>query len=185
MKKLILSVAILTLGVLSANAQRGSEDKTVKISIGAEGALPMSDLKTTSKFGFGGSAQAEFEVSDNIGVTLSAGYLTFSGKTISIPVSFDPITMQPIYGPYKVPSVNIIPVLAGAKIYFTEKVYGSAQAGWSFFSAKGSSSANGFTYAPGIGFYVCPNFDLLVKYQGSTKDGSTISFLGLRAAYSF
>lgn len=93
--------------------------------------------------------------------------------------------MQPIYGPYKVPSINIIPVLAGAKIYFTEKVYGSAQAGWSFFSAKGSSSANGFTYAPGIGFYVSPNFDLLVKYQGSTKDGSTISFLGLRAAYSF
>ena len=111
MKKLILSVAILTLGVLSVQAQRGSEDKTVKISIGAEGALPMGDLKTTSKFGFGGSAQAEIEVSDNIAVTLSAGYLTFSGKIISIPVSFDPITMQPIYGDYKVPSINIIPVL--------------------------------------------------------------------------
>ena len=175
MKKVILSATILTLSVLSAYAQKESaETNSFKFSVGIEGGLPTGDLKTFSSFGIGGSIQGDYKVAENFALTLNAGYISFSGKTVSV-----------LGESFKYPALNIIPVLVGGKYYFTESVYGSAQVGLSFVSTKGESSSSAFTYAPGIGFYVSPNFDLLLKYQAATKSGSTLSFIGLRAAYNF
>ncbi len=174
MKKLILSAAILAMGIMSANAQSSSEGKDLKFSVGLEAGLPMGDLKTSNNFGIGGSLQAEYKAAENIGLTLSAGYLSFSGKTFT----FDGTSV-------KGPAIGIIPILVGGKYYFTESVYGGVQLGMSFLSATGVPSSSAFTYAPGIGYNVSPNFDLQLKYQAASKNGSTLSFLGLRAAYSF
>ncbi|MDN3655775.1 outer membrane beta-barrel protein [Ferruginibacter paludis] len=175
MKKVMLSAVILTLSVLTASAQKESaETNSFKFSVGVEGGLPTGDLKTTSSFGIGGSIQGDYKATESFALTLNAGYLSFSGKTVSL-----------LGESIKYPSINIIPVLAGGKYYFTESVYGSAQVGVSFVSMTGESSSSAFTYAPGIGYYVSPNFDLLLKYQAASKNGSTLSFIGLRAAYSF
>ena len=50
MKKLFLSVAILSLGILTASAQQetAGTDKPFRFSIGAIGALPTGDFKQTS-----------------------------------------------------------------------------------------------------------------------------------------
>lgn len=162
-------MAILAIGVLKVSAQKKSEEAGgLKFSVGLEAALPVGDLKTGYSFGIGGSVQADYKLAENFAVTLNAGYLNFIGKTV--------------FG-LKIPSTGLIPILAGGKYHFTESIYGSAQLGLTFSTEKNGGSA--FTYAPGIGYNVSPNFDLLLKYQASSKNGSTSSFLGLRAAYSF
>ena len=156
----------------SANAQDSKTDKPLKFSVGVEAGLPLGDFKEVSKFGIGGSVQGEYSAAEKVGLTLNAGFLSFSGKTIDGD---------------KFPSTSIIPVLAGAKYYFTEKVYGHAQVGISFMSVKFegvTASASGFTYAPTIGVMPSENFDISLKYLGISKDGTT-SFLGLRVAYTF
>ncbi len=180
MKKVIFTLAIAALG-LTAGAQDKS-DKTLKFSVGVEAALPIGDFKEAASFGFGGSLMGEYAVAETVGITLSAGYLTFGGKDIETITGFDPITFQPIYGTVKGPSYGIIPVLAGAKFLFGEKFYGHAQAGMSFFNNGGGSA---FTYAPTLGVMATPNVDISVKYQAATKGGATTSFIGLRAAYAF
>jgi hypothetical protein len=172
MKKVILSVAVIAIATLSASAQKKSADKDLKFSVGAEIALPIGDFNKVSSIGFGGTVQGEYAAAETVGITLNAGFMTFSGKTVS---------------GIKFPTTSIIPVLAGAKFYFAEKFYGHAQLGMSFISLKQggvSASTSAFTYAPGIGYQASENFDVSVRYQSYSK-GGTSSFIGLRAAYNF
>jgi hypothetical protein len=171
MKKVFLSIAIAAIA-FSANAQDSKSDQPLKFSVGVEAGLPLGDFKEFSKFGIGGSVQGEYAAAEKVGLTLNAGFLSFSGKTIDGD---------------KFPSTSIVPVLAGAKYYFTDKVYGHAQVGISFMSVKFegvTASASGFTYAPTIGVMPSENIDVSLKYLGISKDGTT-SFLGLRVAYTF
>lgn len=170
MKKVIFTLAIATLG-LTAVAQDKGSDKTLKFSVGVEAGLPLGDFKEIASIGFGGSVQGEYAVAETVGVTLNAGYLTFTGKSVDLGG-----------GSVKLPSTSIVPVLAGAKFYFGEKFYGHAQAGMSFFNNGGGSA---FTYAPALGVMASENVDISVKYQGASKSGSTTSFIGLRVAYGF
>ncbi len=78
---------------------------------------------------------------------------------------------------------GLIPVLAGVKYDFSEKIYGSAQIGISF--ATESDGGSAFTFAPGIGYKISDQFDLMLKYQSASKDGGNTSFLGLRAGFTF
>ncbi|MFT3679770.1 MAG: outer membrane beta-barrel protein [Ferruginibacter sp.] len=173
MKKVILSVAVFAIASLSATAQKeAASDKQLKFSVGVEAGLPIGDAKEGYSFGIGGSAQAEYAAAENVALTLNAGYITLLGKTIE---------------EEKVPSLKLIPVLAGAKFFFNEKVYGHAQLGMTFASVKVagiSASTSAFTYAPGIGVQAAENFDVELKYQAYSKGGTT-SFIGLRAAYTF
>ncbi len=169
MKKLTLSLAVMAIS-FCATAQKS--EQPLKFSVGVEAGLPVGDFKTTSKFGIGGSLQGEYAAAETVGITLSAGYLSFGGKTVDLG--------EGISG--KLPSTSVVPVLAGAKIYFAEKVYGHAQVGMSFFN-NGLGSA--FTYSPGIGVKASDNIDVLVKYQAASKNGGTLSFIGLRLAYNF
>jgi len=172
MKKVIFTLAIATLG-LTAVAQDKGSDKQLKFSVGVEAGLPLGDLKETSSLGIGGSVMGEYAAAESLGLTLSAGYLTFSGKTIE---------------DEKMPALNLIPVLVGAKYHFNDKFYGHAQLGMSFASVKVlgvSASTSAFTYAPTIGVTPSENIDISLKYQAYTKGGSSTSFLGLRVAYVF
>ena len=172
MKKVILSLVVVAIASLSASAQKEkAESKDLKFSVGVEAGLPIGDFKSGYSFGIGGSVQGEYAVAETVGITLNAGYLSFTGKTITEGGQS-----------LKLPSTSMIPVLAGAKFHFTEKVYGHAQLGLSFFNNGGGSA---FTYSPGIGFDLAENFDILIKYQAASKSGSTLSFIGLRAAYTF
>ena len=163
----------------SANAQDSKTDKPLKFSVGVEAGLPLGDFKEVSKFGIGGSVQGEYAVMESLGLTLNAGFLSFGGKTVDISG----------LGSFKYGTTILIPVLAGAKYHFTEKVYAHAQLGVSFLSYKEdgepNSSSSAFTYAPGIGVMATDNIDILLKYQAASKSGSTLSFLGLRVAYTF
>ena len=166
MKKVILSAAILVAGVLSASAQKEAADsKDLKFSVGIDAGIPVGDIKPYSSLAIGGDLQGEYTVASTVGLTLSAGYLKYTAKS-----GFES-------------NGGLIPVLVGGKFHFTDKVYGHAQFGLSFSTQSGGGSA--FTYAPSIGYDVSSNFDIAVKYEAATKNSSTVSFIGIRAGFSF
>lgn len=173
MKKVIFTLVIAAVGLTAGAQDKKSSDKEFKFSIGVEAGLPLGDLKDASSFGIGGSAMGEYAAAENLGLTLSAGYMTFAGKTVES---------------VKGPSLNLIPVLIGGKYHFNDKIYGHAQLGMTFASVKVagvSASTSAFTYAPTIGFTPSENIDIALKYQAYTKNSSSTSFLGLRVAYVF
>lgn len=183
MKKLIFSLAVLT-AAIGANAQSGSSsntDQKLKFSVGLELAAPMGDFKKTNNFGFGFSAQGDYQIDPTLALTLNAGYINFSGKDYSIVV--------PGVGTFPVKGSNfgLIPFLGGIKYNFNPQFYGSAQLGASFSAQSGGGGGSIFTYAPGIGYKFTENFDALLKYTGYSSKGvgNTLSTFGLRIAYTF
>jgi hypothetical protein len=183
MKKVLLSAALIVAVAFGANAQKGEDDGAkLKFSVGLEAALPLGDFGTSSSFGIGATAQANYNVAESIDLTLNAGYISFAGKDIVIPA-------QTVFGitipgsTVKGVATGFIPVLAGLQYQFGGGLYGSAQLGLTFGSGSGSSSI--FTYAPGVGYKITDNIDALLKYTGYSQTGGSLSTVGLRVAYTF
>jgi hypothetical protein len=164
MKAKLFFLLFLFLTVVSVEAQNNTE-KPFRIGFGAMAGLPVGDMSYGSDLAFGADIQVEYAVVPAFAVTLSAGYFDWAGSWWS-------------FG-----DQGMIPVLAGMKYNFTDRFYGSAQAGLTFPTQSGGSSP--FTFAPGVGFKISKNFDLLFKYQSAIEDGSDMSFLGLRVGITF
>jgi hypothetical protein len=178
MKKISLIIIIFAISILAASAQqqeKGEVKKRITYSIGADIGIPAGYVSNYSSLVAGASLQAEYQVLKKTGITASAGYLDFIAKRAGKGVSF-------------------IPLLLGAKYYFTPKIYASGQAGLSFYGGRnhgdgegGGSGEKYFTYVPGIGFRTSKHFDVLFKYESvyiasSTK---TYSSAGVRISYNF
>lgn len=165
MKTKLFMFAVLVALTLSVSAQ-STDEKPFKFGAGALIGLPMGDYSDVASLAYGFDVLCEYAVAPEFGVTLSAGYLDWAKKS-----------------GFSGAKLGQIPVLVGAKYYFTESLYGSAQLGISFFTASGAGSA--FTFAPGVGMKLTDNIDLLLKYQSASKNGGNASFLGLRVGISF
>jgi len=176
--KLLLIVMLFVLAV-SVNAQTkaaSTDAKTFKIGAGAMIGLPTGDYTDVASLAYGVDVMGENAVAPSLGLTLSLGYFDFAKKS-------DFKEVEDEFG-YNL-KLGLITVLAGAKYYFSDKLYGSTQIGYSFGTESDSGSAFMFTFAPGIGYKIADKLDLLLKYQSASKVGSSVSFLGLRAGYSF
>ncbi len=163
MKKLIFVFAIVAFSTFCAKAQDLDNPKASRVSIAANIGLP-----TTSglSLAYGADIQADFGVASSTFITVSGGYEGYSWKGGG-------------------GSFGIIPLLAGAKFFFGEmnKVYGHAQLGYAISTTSGGGGA--FAYAPSLGYYVSPNFDIGLKYLAYSKNGSTNGSVNLRFAYNF
>ena len=176
--KIIVALALVLISFTTAtNAHDG------RFSIGAELALPMGDFADGSSMGFGGSLRYEHPVGDNLGITLTAGYLMFGGKDDG-------------------PDFSMIPAQVGAKYYFTgqqEGLYGHVMVGIHSMSSDDviytdpltgatvtyeTESNTELSYAPEIGYHLA-NIDLGLRYQFIATDIETTSYLGIRIAYVF
>lgn len=177
MKKVLLSAALIVAVAFGANAQKSEDGAKLKFSVGLEAALPIGDFGLASSFGIGATAQANYNVAENIDLTLNAGYISFAGKDQTF--SYPGIPTQTIKGE----ATGFIPVLAGLQYQFGGGLYGSAQLGLTFGSGAGSGSI--FTYAPGVGYKISDNIDALLKYTGYSQTGGSLSTVGLRVAYTF
>lgn len=171
---LFIAVACALLSTNVASAQNG------RFSIGAEVSLPMGDFGDAVGIGVGGSLRYEIPMGDNLGLTATAGFLSFSAKET------DGITE------------TMIPVQLGAKYYFQEQqegFYGMVEVGIHSMTIKTpaydfgiiqipseSVSETDLSYAPEVGYHLA-NFDIGVRYQMIATTGSTTSYLGLRLAY--
>lgn len=178
MKNLIKITAALFLVVafsFNSKAQFGA-------SVGLEVALPLGDFGNLASFGTGISAGGEFAIGDNIGLTAQIGY----------------IYLLPADG---LKSAYTMPMQAGFKYYFDSNesgFYGHGQIGvhttgvttddFEFFGVTVpgvSSSSTDLSYAFGAGYLVSENIDLGARYNMIAGDGSTLSYISIRAAYNF
>lgn len=161
--KLFLLVVLIVLTV-SVNA-KGKDDNSLKFGVGALIGLPVGDYTNFASLAWGVDVIGEYPIASSFAVTLSAGYLDWSKKS-------------GVTG-----NTGSIPILAGGKYHFSDKIYGSAQLGISFLTQSGAGSA--FTWAPSVGYMISDKFDLSLKYQSATKNSVNMAFLGIRAGYSF
>ncbi len=189
MKKLFFSAALVAASF--ASFAQDDAAKALTFGVGVDVAMPIGKFgkNTEEKFsdlyslGIGGSVQAKYALDEQLGITLSLGYMSYMPKTIE---------------GEKVPSFSAIPILAGIEYNFTEQIFASAQIGYTIYGGKLLSDDDvklaGLSYAPGIGFRFAENFSALLKYQGTSatlkagdfkETGNNISQIGLRLAYNF
>jgi hypothetical protein len=182
--KVVATAAIVLLSMTSF-AQNG------RFSVGAELGLPMGTFGDAASIGIGGSLRYEMPMGDNLGLMLTAGYMSFSGKTVA---GFD------------LPNETMIPIQVGAKYYFTEQqdgFYGAVELGVHSTSVtipayagitvggvtygaypESKVTSTDFSYAPGVG-YALANVDIGLRYQIISSTGGSSSYLGVRLAYVF
>ncbi|MBL4677771.1 MAG: hypothetical protein JKY70_16450 [Mucilaginibacter sp.] len=164
MKKLLFVLAIIAGTAFTASAQTNSS--TGHFSIGFDGGFPIGDAGDVYSVALGGNLKYEHPVAPSTFVTISGGYTSFKIKD-----------------DFGGGSNGFIPVKAGLKYYFTgEGFYGEGQLGAVFSTESGGGTA--FAYAPGIGYTVEGGFDLGVRYEGWSRNG-TLSQIGFRVAYNF
>ncbi|MCW3108765.1 MAG: hypothetical protein JWQ09_3271 [Segetibacter sp.] len=165
-KLTLIALAIL----LSAKSIAQSANANPSLSIGVEVGIPASkDFSDFWGVGIGGSAKVAIPVVTNGAVTLSAGYISFSGKT---------------FGGTKFPAFNTIPFKAGFRYRFPSNFYIEPQLGITSAKVKGAgSSESSFTYAINLGYIINNMIDLSARYEALTKGGTT-SFIGLRGAFN-
>jgi hypothetical protein len=168
--KIKLTLIAFAALLLSAKSYAQPANANPSVSIGVDVGIPASkDFRDVSKVGIGGSAKLAVPVVNNGAVTLSAGFLSFSGKS---------------YGVGKYPTLNLIPFKAGFRYRFPSNLYIEPQLGITIEKAKGySGSTSSFTYAGNIGYIVNNVIDLSARYEAMTK-GGTSSYIGLRAAFN-
>src|SRR4051812_44422493 len=112
-KVLFLAAAAVSLSTLAIAQDKKMDKESASISVGVEAALPIGNLgKSPSqvkfsdyyKFGIGGSIKGALPIFTGGAVTLSAGYISFSGKSTTI-----------LGQTYKNPALNLIPLKVGLR----------------------------------------------------------------------
>ena len=164
-KVMFVVVAVLSIGAANAqdslntgktytdedknyvNGDNPTLDKTFIWSIGVEPSIPIGHFHDFAKFGFGGSLQGEIKASRNVGVTVNAGYIVYSGKTVDT-ISY--------------PDFKYWPVMGGLKLYMG-KAYLHGQAGAGF-GEEGLGTS--FWYGGGIGINFTKRIDAELRYMG-------------------
>jgi hypothetical protein len=168
MKKVILFLACIVALSSIGKAQQGKN----QIGIAAEAALPIGDFADGYKTGVGGSLKGLFGIGQSGQITFTTGYTAFKLKDSDLDDTY-----------------SIIPFLAGYRHNFTGGVYVEPQLGYGLYRYHSdfldeTESDGAFTYAIGVGF-AASGFDAGIRYQGASKDGSNISFIGVRVGYNF
>ncbi|WP_285056471.1 outer membrane beta-barrel protein [Pedobacter ginsengisoli] len=167
-KKLIVSAvaAVALFFATNVNAQSG-DSKALRLGIGVNAGIPTDD-----PYGFviGGDLRLQKDFSSNISGLLSAGYNSWMVKD-----KFKDISGKS--------SVGMIPVKAGAKIFFAESAYFSGELGAGFSTEDGGKTA--FLWAPGVGYGFDNGLDLGLRYEGAEYKGGSLGQVALRVAYGF
>lgn len=156
------SIAALSFG--AANAQ---DNSGFHIAGGARLALPIGTFGDIQGIGFGAELQGEYGFAEKVTGVISAGYTTFTSKTI---------------GGFSTGSFGIIPVLAGVRFYPSTQFFLGAKAGVSIGTQTGAGS--NFTYEPQVG-YNAEKFQVSLGYNAISGNGATLGSIGASFLYKF
>jgi len=176
MKKLAVILTVVGSCIISTQTKAQMTQGDFTFGAGLHLGLPLGDFHQTHSFGIGGQVQGEYAFTENISGALTTGYTSFFGKTIDYTVAGATYST-------KLSSVGLIPIIVGPRFYPTEKIFVGVQAGLGILTGSGSSTS-AFDYNPQIG-YNAESFQAILGYNGLSKDGSTLSHLGLTFLYKF
>lgn len=175
MKKLpALFIAFCIFATANTFAQESTAIPSPSLNIGIEAGLPVGDFGDAYKVGLGGSLKVLFPVATDAAITLSGGYMSFSGKETRI----SGVT-------FKNPAFNMIPLKAGFRYSFPGGLYFEPQLGYTNYKIKDAKSQGAFTYAANLGYLINQKLDLSARYEAFSKNENTTAFAGLRLGYNF
>jgi len=186
MKKLAIIVALLVVA-LPLFGQTSSPSQW-SLGVGAEGGVPVGDFNNESNFGIGGLAFVGYNGFDPaFQLTLSSGYVSFSGKDIADPFTGGTINTK----------LGVIPIVVGGKYYFMPgdtRVYGQANVGLYILTASASetdssgvsisasTNTSKFGVSPVLGVQFKAgdkmSVDVHANYTSVFTEGSTTSWFG-------
>ena len=169
MKKIYLLFAFALILSSSLFAQRQG------ISLGGNVYFPVGDWAEVAAIGYGGSATYEHQMGRNLAGVIYAGYSVFDGDEEGT-------------------SWSMIPVLAGAKFYFSPKMdwYIAGLIGANFVTAEttvlgveGTASSTEFAFSANLGYELMLSEKGALDITGGFMYINDLSYFGLRLAYKF
>ncbi|MDN3548356.1 hypothetical protein [Mucilaginibacter aquaedulcis] len=160
---------------LNANAQTVSKG-ALRIAIGADGLLPVGNLKNTVNFRLGITPDLQYGLTEHLALTFTTGFYQFSTKKLYINDGLGAgLTMEN--------SLEIIPVKIGLKAFVLPNFYVSGEVGLGLEVEEGGGPTN-LILAPGVG-YASKHWDFGVRYESFSKQDYSAGLLGLRVTYGF
>jgi hypothetical protein len=189
MKKIVLliTLSIAVFSVSSVKAQVfGSNERYSEylwhVSVGAEGLYNINPGTNYYTGGGGATIKGQYDVTQNLGVTLSTGYYY---------VKADTRTNRSVNSA----DFKYIPLKIGTKAYFLPEAYFGAEIGVGYADPslereadKDVSLRTGSHFskviAPAIG-YETNHFDASLRYENINHQNHYKSFIGIRLAYIF
>jgi len=166
MKKVILSLAIIALATVGAQAQKkhsSESEGAFKVGVGLDLGIPVSNLDGSS-FAIGADVLAEYGFTSQFALTGDIGYTRILAKSGGS-------------------DFGIVPLRAGLRVYAAPDFYFGAKIGAGFVSGSGSSFTS-TAYSFGAGYKFSSALDLGASYDGYSKNGS-IGLINFRLGYTF
>ncbi len=173
MRKINLFLLFISFAILSKAQQKKSiENSKFSFAAGINLGLPLGDFNLSHTFGLGAELQSEYRINGVTAIYGSVGYTNFFGKKYEFE---EPENLNS----------GLIPIIAGTKIYATQRFFIGAKAGIGIVTGFGSGA--GFDYQPQAGFDL-QKLQFNLGYNGVTGitgDGGNISNLFLSVLYKF
>ena len=166
MKKVFLFAALVAASFTGIAQDGESGVRGFKIGGGINVAVPFGDLADFSTIGAGIDVLGQYGFSDNLAVTLDAGYTSFFGKD-----DFD--------------NTGIIPIRAGLRYFPSSNLYIGAKGGIGIVTAAGGDSESGAAYSVGAGYMMSPKLDIGLTYDGYSINSVSLSSINIRLGYFF
>lgn len=185
MKKVTKLIAIAIAGVaifFATNAKAQTVDKSAwRLGVGVEGGLPTGDIHNATSWDLGGTLRLQYGIDKNVAVMITSGYYNFFGKNYS-QTDIDPISGAVTTTTVKGPNFGLIPVKAGAKVFFNSPIYVSGEAGAGFETVSGGKTR--LLLSPGLG-WANHSWDIGARYENLSGGGVNYGLINLRVAYGF
>ncbi|MDN3548788.1 hypothetical protein [Mucilaginibacter aquaedulcis] len=168
----ILSMTCLNVKVNAQTISKG----VFRMGIGADGLVPVGDLKNAVNFGLGVTPRLQYGLTKDLALTFTTGYYHFFTKDIYIQDGLG--AGLPIEN-----SLEIIPVKAGLKAFVIPNFYIAGEIGLGLEVQDGGGPAD-LLLSPGFG-YASKHWDFGARYENLSEQGHSVGMFGLRVAYGF
>jgi hypothetical protein len=161
--------AVAILFASNVQAQTNKDPGQWRLGVGVEAGVPTGNLNSFSNFDLGGTARLQYNSKSNLSYTLTSGYYNVFAKEL-------PNGVKPT-------DLGLVPVKAGLKVFATDNIYFSAEAGAGFETNYAKNTK--FIVSPGIGFANLMGLDVGLRYENFSGQSDNYGLVGLRLAYGF
>lgn len=174
------AVAMLAALFFQNNAKaQNSAASNWRLGVGVDAGIPTGNISGASSFELGGTLRLQYSLGDKTALTLTSGYYNFFGKKHTIQT----VTSTGFTTTTSSESFGLIPLKAGFKSFFNDKLYFGIEAGAAFETADYGKTR--LDVSPALG-YANSTWDLSARYENIGDFGDfNYGIIGLRLAYSF
>lgn len=145
-----------------------------RLGFGVEGGIPTGDLNGYSHFELGGTARLQYDLTRNFSLMLTSGFYNF--------FSHEQATINGTVYPAVSDNLGLVPVKAGAKIFFAGNLYADGEVGAGFETSATKNTK--LILSPGIG-WANHQWDIGLRYENFSGQANNYGTVALRLAYGF